>query len=215
MRKLRDNLPLAILAIAFVALALATQCTSATGDPSSDQGGAGQVGRDDSGTPLGCSKDADCAPPPSTCEGPGTLVYYTDGKCVQHLCQWQTSKIGCPGSSCFLGGCSGTTTAGSFGGYGGQAGDNNVGVEAGEAQDPSDAPIDHATVGAPDAGSCTEGNDASTCVVPPSVCADERWLAYFTNGSCRQNRCQWQVLYRDCGALGCGVGGCILNVTAK
>src|SRR5258706_4963012 len=113
MRKIRDNLPLALMGMAFVALAAATQCTSATGDPSANgESDAGQVGTDDSGTPLGCGQDTDCSLPRSTCEG-SMLVYYTDPKCVQRKCQWQLQKQ--EGPYCSSGGCLGTPTSGGAG----------------------------------------------------------------------------------------------------
>jgi hypothetical protein len=162
---------------------------------------------------VGC--DTSCSLPPSTCEV-DTLVYYSDGVCLQHQCHWQVHRMQCPGlnASCFSGGCSSTDTSGSFGGHGGQVTGIDVDVEAAQSPEPpSDAPIDHAVVAAPDAGSCTEGDDASTCVPQPSVCADERWLAYFTNGACHQNRCLWQVEYRDCGIASCRDGACLPNLT--
>jgi len=210
MRNIRDNLPLALMGMAFVALAAATQCTASSADPAmnsaaNSEGDASQMGTDDSGTPLGCAKDTDCPLPPSKCDGPNTLLYYTDAKCVQHQCQWQTQKT--TGAYCSTGGFPGTTTAGGGGVItmpDGQAGRATIG----------DAAEDHPIVASPDAGTCAE-EDASSCAVPSSVCADQRWLAFFTNGSCHQSRCQWEVGYRDCGATGCQAGGCLLNVTAK
>lgn len=211
MLDIRDNLPLAFLGIAFVALASAIQCTSTTGDPATNSeaeagGGTGQIGTDDSGTPMGCSKDNDCPLPPSTCEGNSTLVYYTDARCVQHQCQWQSQRQ--QGAACSGGGFLGTTTS---------AGSVVITMPDGQAganfndEASADAASDHAIVASPDAGECAD--DGGGCDVPASVCADARWLAFFTNGSCQDNRCQWQVAYRDCGDLGCNVRGCVMNVT--
>jgi hypothetical protein len=206
MLRVRDNLPLALMGVAFVTLAAATQCTSTTGDPATNgEIEAGHLGTDDSGTPLGCSKDTDCPLPPSTCDGPGTLVYYTDSRCVEHQCHWQSQTQQCP--NCSSGGCLGTTTSAGIGNF--MMPDSQVG--AGGALD---AAADHPVIAFPDAGPCAD-DDASTCAVPSSVCVDNEWMAFFTNGSCHQNRCEWQVQYRDCGALRCLEGGCLLNVTTK
>jgi len=210
MRKVRENFPLALMGMAFVALAAATQCTASSGDPAmnsaaNSEADASQMGTDDSGTPLGCAKDTDCPLPPSKCDGPNMLVYYTDARCVQHQCLWQSQKQ--PGAYCSTGGFLGTTTAGGGGVItmpDGQAGVATL-VDAAE---------DHPTIASPDAGACAE-EDASSCAVPSSVCADDRWLAFFTNGSCQQNRCAWEVAYRDCGPGKCQLIGCVLNVTAK
>jgi len=161
---------------------------------------------DDAGAPIPtpCNEDYDCSLPASRCGSPQELDYYTEARCVNGLCSWQRQTMGC---SCYAGGCQGTTTDSAsiivpIDGVGGQAGQIDL-----------DAPIDHAMVAAPDAGSCIPGDDASACAVPPSVCTDDGWLAYFTNGSCQDNVCQWEVAYRDCHGLGCQAGGCILNVT--
>ena len=78
---------------------------------------------------------------------------------------------------------------------------------------PTDAAPDHATVPLPDGGSCS-GDDANVCELASSVCADDRWLAYFTNATCAEGRCRWDIGYRDCGSVGACVGhGCRLNIT--
>src|SRR5258708_7813771 len=120
MRKVRENLPLALMGMAFVALAAATQCTMSSADPAmsstaNSEADASQMGADDSGTPLGCAKDTDCPLPPSKCDGPTTLVYYTDARCVQHQCQWQSQSQSYPGAFFSAGGVLGTTTAGGAG----------------------------------------------------------------------------------------------------
>ena len=126
---------------------------------------ASQMGTDDSGTPLGCAKDTDCPLPPiDSATGPTTLVYYTDARCVQHQCQWQAQMRQLPGGYCSTGGFLGTTTAGGAGVIpmsDGQAGLATI-VDAAE---------DHPNIASPDAGACAE-EDASSCAVPSSVCAD-------------------------------------------
>jgi len=210
MRKIRDNLPLALMGMAFVALAAATQCTASSGDPATNdavnnEADASQLGKDDSGTPMGCVKDTDCPLPPSKCDGPNSLVYYTDAKCVQHQCQWKSQRQA--GGYCSTGGFLGTTTAG------GEAFITMSDGQAGVAT-LADAAEDHPNIASPDAGTCAD-EDASSCAVPSSVCADDRWLAFFTTGTCQQNRCTWEVDYRDCGSGKCQSNGCVLNVTAK
>lgn len=50
-----------------------------------------------------------------------------------------------------------------------------------------------------------------TCQLPPSVCADSRWAAYFDNGVCGANgTCELVTKYHYCDS-GCQGGGCINN----
>jgi hypothetical protein len=210
-RTIRNNLPLAVLGAAFIALAFATQCSSeSVGSKAADDPmDASQPGVDDSGAPMiACFNDIQCPLPPSTCENGNTLVYWTRGICVDQKCQFERARQAC--SNCMAGGCLGTTTASGVpifmsDGQAGAAGNGGV----------SDATIDHATIAPPeDAGRCID-QDASTCVLPASICADELWLAYFTDGQCQEGHCHWRVAYRECGGRGCQDGACVQNFTIK
>jgi hypothetical protein len=57
----------------------------------------------------------------------------------------------------------------------------------------------------PDSG--TAGYWYDTCQLPPSVCADSHWAAYFDNGTCDGHTCQLVTKYHYC-ATGCFGGGC-------
>lgn len=46
-----------------------------------------------------------------------------------------------------------------------------------------------------------------TCTLPPSVCADSHWLAYFDNGVCVNGTCQLVTKYHWC-VTGCTGGSC-------
>ena len=83
---------------------------------------------------------------------------------------------------------------------------------AGSVQDASDdtGPA-HPLVSAPDGGPCSDG-DASSCALPPSVCADQDWLAYFDDPMCMEGQCQWTVRYRQCPGR-CSGQGCAYNGT--
>ncbi len=70
-----------------------------------------------------------------------------------------------------------------------------------------------------DAGaSCDAADDAcdaapptyyqDTCLVPPSVCADSHWAAYFDDGICVNGRCELATKYHYC-ETGCQGGACI------
>lgn len=48
------------------------------------------------------------------------------------------------------------------------------------------------------------------CELPPSVCADSHWAAYFDNGTCVNGTCQLVTKYHYC-ATGCSNGGCVVN----
>ena len=79
-----------------------------------------------------------------------------------------------------------------------------------------------------DAGACADGGDpfatdaaacdagaaqyvADPCALPPSVCADGRWAAYFDNGTCgADGKCQLVTKYHYCDT-GCLNGDCIFN----
>ena len=70
---------------------------------------------------------------------------------------------------------------------------------------------DHAVIDPPDGGSCSP-DDASACELPRSVCADDRWLAFFSNGRCVEGTCRWAVQYMECPAK-CVSHGCTTNFT--
>lgn len=68
----------------------------------------------------------------------------------------------------------------------------------------------------PDAGCDDAQCDAAglaaynTCTLPPSVCADGHWAAYFDNGVCVQGTCELVTKYHYCDQ-GCANGACISN----
>jgi hypothetical protein len=59
------------------------------------------------------------------------------------------------------------------------------------------------------------------CVLPPSQCADQDWLTYYTNGECVEGLCSWQENFFYC-ADGCSdcegetdcEDGCTISSTA-
>jgi hypothetical protein len=153
-----------------------------------------------------CDRDNVCflPMPASTCESPTTLVYYSNARCAADRCQWQKFTLSCP---CFGGGCQSSTA--SDGGINVVVPDVAAG-SGGNMLD--DAAPDHGMVAVPDGGSCSD-EDASVCEIPASMCADNQWLAYFTNVTCAAGQCRWEVAYRDCGGRGCAGNGCIPNFT--
>jgi hypothetical protein len=57
---------------------------------------------------------------------------------------------------------------------------------------------------------CTK---AEECVPPPSFCADDTTLAYFTSGACENARCVWSTRQSACGGP-CRTGGCLSTGTS-
>ena len=57
----------------------------------------------------GAAWDETCAPPPSTCLGEVTLVYFDEGECVEGFCEWHKRSLDCI-SSCLSGGCQDSIT---------------------------------------------------------------------------------------------------------
>src|SRR5882672_10238161 len=51
------------------------------------------------------------------------------------------------------------------------------------------------------------GQDAGACMLPPSTCLDDRYLIYYTGGTCDHGTCQFTTNWLYCGA-GCVNGGC-------
>jgi len=183
------RLPLGGFAVLFVPLLAMTRCasSSATTLPSIVE--------------HLCDRDEACPPPVSTCDSP-TLASFWSAKCVEGHCQSQEVLVSCP---CFDGGCQSSTTS--------DGGINVVVPEAAAGSTGDDAAPDHAIVPAPDGGGCS-GEDAGICEVPQSVCADDRWLAYFTNVTCVAGQCRLDVAYRDCGGRStCADHGCVRNFT--
>jgi hypothetical protein len=48
------------------------------------------------------------------------------------------------------------------------------------------------------------------CTLPPSVCADSHWAAYFDDGVCVNGTCELVTKYHYCDT-GCSGGACISN----
>jgi hypothetical protein len=46
------------------------------------------------------------------------------------------------------------------------------------------------------------------CMMPPSVCADSHWAAYFDDGTCVNGKCELVTKYHYC-ETGCTGGRCI------
>lgn len=57
----------------------------------------------------GAAWDETCAPPPSTCVGDITLVYFDAGECVDGFCEWHKRSLDCL-NSCLTGGCQDSIT---------------------------------------------------------------------------------------------------------
>lgn len=87
------------------------RCTSiaAGGATEADAGGAAGSGESDRPSAGGAAWDETCAPPPSTCVGDLTLVYFDEGECVDGFCDWQKRSLDCI-SSCLTGGCQDSIT---------------------------------------------------------------------------------------------------------
>ena len=47
----------------------------------------------------------------------------------------------------------------------------------------------------------------SECMMPPSVCADSHWAAYFDDGTCVSGKCELVTKYHYC-ETGCSHGAC-------
>lgn len=48
------------------------------------------------------------------------------------------------------------------------------------------------------------------CTLPPSVCADSHWAAYFDDGTCVKGTCELVTKYHYC-ETGCSHGACIFH----
>jgi hypothetical protein len=70
-------------------------------------GAAGSVDAEPS--TAGAAWDETCSPPPSTCLGDITLVYFDEGECVAGFCEWHKASLDCI-SSCLTGGCQDSIT---------------------------------------------------------------------------------------------------------
>src|SRR5688572_12097774 len=58
-------------------------------------GEGGAAGQGDAGAAGAPHHDDTCAPPPSQCADMNTLVYFTDGSCVNGKCQWSKETRWC------------------------------------------------------------------------------------------------------------------------
>jgi hypothetical protein len=82
--------------------------TAAGGAPEDSAGGAAGSPETKPGA-GGAAWDETCAPPPSTCIGDITLVYFDEGECVAGVCEWHKRSLDCL-SSCQSGGCQDSIT---------------------------------------------------------------------------------------------------------
>jgi hypothetical protein len=57
--------------------------------------------------------------------------------------------------------------------------------------------------------SCTEPMD---CIPPPSFCADQQTIAFYTNPVCQQGNCSWTTERNSCNGP-CRNGGCLSTGT--
>jgi len=57
------------------------------------------------------------------------------------------------------------------------------------------------------------GDAAGFCALPPSTCADSRWLVYYDDGQCVSGQCAWEKRYIDCASIGCFYGACRVPLT--
>jgi hypothetical protein len=213
---LRAHFPLVCLGGLFLVLS-AAHCTSESTEnpppnPSNDAGKGGAAL--DGASPRPCFLDNDCPLPPSTCQTGNELAYYTHPRCVASQCEWTREIRSCP--SCYNGQCNVTTTAGGFPGTGGNGGAGGLITTTDAASDSSEVrPWDAATIDPPEGGVCEADAEADggDCPLPPSVCADYQWLAYFVNPRCSTiGRCEWEVQYRRCIGI-CRGNTCTTNVT--
>ena len=82
-------------------------------------------------------------------------------------------------------------------------------MDAGDASAEADSvspPKNPPPVVTPPMVSCADA--ASSCAMPPSVCADSSWLAYFDDGACVDGQCHLVTKYYFC-ETGCSKGACI------
>jgi hypothetical protein len=55
-------------------------------------------------------------------------------------------------------------------------------------------------------------DDAGSCSIPSSVCADALWLVYYVGGDCNGGVCHWEKRFLYCGG-NCVNGGCRSTAT--
>lgn len=72
-----------------------------------------------------------------------------------------------------------------------------------------DASADASADAAGDAGCDAGTTKYDPCQLPPSVCADSHWAAYFDDGTCgADGKCELVTKYHYC-ETGCAAGACI------
>ena len=170
------------------------------------------------GAPTGPCTEAnvtnDCPLPPSVCQDPSSMAYYSDVQCVSGQCAYTLQVYRCPGS-CSSGACTASTTtasgpppdsrcvgtAGSSGSGGQSSGTSPVPGGAGGAGS-------RIIIGGAGAMGGTNG-----CDLPPSVCNDERTLVYYTEPRCENLQCVYTTNTLDCMGS-CSNGACQGGFTA-
>jgi len=152
-----------------------------------------------------CEQDSQCEFPLSQCEGSGTLIYFTNPRCVLGRCVAERQTRSCP---CSNGGCNITTTTGAVAGFGGNSGTGGSGGGAGVGA--SGGATDGGGASDATAPACTE-QDLSRCALPRSECIDGHTMRYFTDPSCVEGHCTWKQSAYNCVCIG---GACQSTTTA-
>ena len=89
--------------------------------------------------------------------------------------------------------------------------ENAVGASAGAGGLPAPPAIDCGQAGGESAGADGANEE---CASPPSVCANDRRLAYYSSGVCVAGTCRWTVETFVCQG-GCWRGSCLPPTTEK
>jgi hypothetical protein len=138
-----------------------------------------------------------CPSPPPACVDSYITVVYLAGQCVSGFCVWQKSDLDCRAVDASCGGAAGIDGGIDSGADGGVL-VNVSGCLLLAPVGPNPAPL-----------ACDADASAATgeCPLPPSACADSRWLVYYDDGQCIAGSCSWKMKDSYC-SLGCSQGAC-------
>jgi len=94
--------------------------------------------------------------------------------------------------------------------------ENTVGASAGAGGLPTQPAVDCGQAGGDSAGAggTNSADSADECASPPSVCADDGRLVYYSSGVCVAGACRWTAYTLDC-PIGCSRGSCASPTTEK